>query len=141
MGTVASPVQAAIELDSLAYPLRAVQEAAYRFADRLHIAITLADDSRVRVEFAAKNLLTSEDTLRFIIREFQNVLLDQVLRLQIASETVAIRNLILAQAFSATSLLDPIGEKSNFRDDPLNIAKADQMTSLDGAHSADAKIR
>jgi hypothetical protein len=36
-----------------------------------------------------------------------------------------VRNLLLAQAFAQTSLLDPQGEQADYHDDPLNISRPD----------------
>jgi hypothetical protein len=46
--------------------------------------------------------------------EFCNEVLDQELRETIAEETAGIRNLLLAQAFSKTSLIDPELETADY---------------------------
>jgi DNA replication protein DnaD len=62
-----------------------------------------------------------ENLPQTIREDFYRDLLDQSLRKQVSDETLEIRNLILAQAFSNTSLLSD--EKANYHQDPLNIRK------------------
>lgn len=51
----------------------------------------------------------SESAANFIAEDFKREVLDQDLRSTIASETEQIRNLILAHAFSKTSLISKDG--------------------------------
>lgn len=113
-----SPV--VISVDPAVYRLAAIKKAAYRFGDRCHVGIESAGDG-VIVSLTPKTADTSTATLE---GEFRNELLDQELRETVAAETLTVRNLLLAQAFSATSLLDPVGESADYQDDPLGIRSA-----------------
>lgn len=107
-----------IDVDPTVYRLTAVKKTAYKFGDRCHVKIEILADEKIRIHLRAKRLI---DNPRFLVGEFENELLDQELREQLAEETAPIRNLLLAQAFSATSLLDPQGETAAFEADPLLI--------------------
>jgi His-Xaa-Ser system protein HxsD len=58
---------------------------------------------RVKIEFAEK---LSEESASYLLREFEKEVLDQDLREHIKRETESYRNLILAHAFSKTSLIE-----------------------------------
>ena len=115
-----TPPPSAIEIviDTGIFRLAAVKKAAYRFGDRCHVAMDSADQSGVVVRLTPKNGAISAAALE---GEFRNEVLDQELREVVADETLPVRNLLLAQAFSATSLLDPAGESGDYHDDPLGI--------------------
>jgi len=113
---------AVVDLDTRIYRLSAIKKAGYKFSNRCHTLIQPLEENKVRVTLQPKGLLGRPKDL---IGEFQNETLDQELREVIAAETEAIRNLIIAQAFSQTSLLDPQGETADYRDDPLGISQSD----------------
>jgi His-Xaa-Ser system protein HxsD len=112
-----------IELDPAVYRLSAIKKAAYRFGGRCHVQITAADGVGVQVTLIPKQPTENHDSLR---GEFCNEVLDQELREVVTEETAGVRNLLLAQAFSATSLLDPDGETASDSDDPLGIRRSDK---------------
>lgn len=115
-----SPEGLILEFESQVYRLSAVKKAAYKFGDRFHAQVSLGDGSTIRVLLQAKSPLESPD---HVAGEFCNEVLDQELREQVAEETRPIRDLLLAQAFSATSLIDPHGDEGDFREDPLGIGR------------------
>jgi len=85
-----------LRLDCAAYPVDAVQRAAYRMCDRLSVEVTRDDQTWVCAVYPADGgPATSED-----LANLRTEILDQVLRHRIRSETAAARNLILATAFS-----------------------------------------
>jgi His-Xaa-Ser system protein HxsD len=86
--------------DRQVYATEAVQKAAYRFIDRMAVNLQVTD-THVRCEIFVDPEVRMPDD---VIREFQKEVLDQHLRLKIASETESIRHLILAHAFSRTGL-------------------------------------
>ena len=118
------PSEVILEFDTGVYRLAAVKKAAYKFGGRCHVQIEMPTENRAKVTLRPKR---AEDDIRFIGGEFQNEVLDQDLREVVAEETLGVRNLLLAQAFSATSLLDPHGETADDRDDPLNVRRADKQ--------------
>lgn len=89
-----------VVFDRQAYGIDAIQKAAYRFIDRMAVNFQVTD-TQVRCEVSVD---TGASTIDDVIHEFQKEVLDQHLRLKIASETESIRHLILAHAFSRTGL-------------------------------------
>jgi His-Xaa-Ser system protein HxsD len=92
-------------LDSAVYSLDAVKKAAYRFLDRFATDIRLQTGAIVCDLVFSRN--ASEAQKEAIVADFRTEVLDQDLRERIARETAAVRNAILAVAFSPTS---PQGE-------------------------------
>lgn len=121
-----------LRFDTSIYRLVAIKKAAYKFAGRCHVRVGATEGGVVTVELMAKGLI---DDLRYIAGDFENEVLDQELRETIATETEGVRNLLLAQAFSQTSLLDPVGESADYHDDPLELRRSDHQRAgrpLDG---------
>jgi len=97
-GTFVLPVELKV------YSLEAIKKAVYKFADKASVLVKTESDSVVRVVFTfSEGIKTAQ--AKEVLSEFQNELLDQDLRLTIAQETKAVRNLILAHAFSRSSLV------------------------------------
>jgi His-Xaa-Ser system protein HxsD len=98
-----------VYFDKSTYSLTALKKAAYKFTDRASVLICNQDNqpeaSTVEVRFSFSSEKTG-DFKQKAIHDFCNEVLDQDLRETIAAETEATRNLILAQAFSQTSLLE-----------------------------------
>jgi len=94
-----------LTLNTAIYSLEAIKKSAYKFADRASILITPGSDSTVVVtfKFIGKN---ATDNLDQVVSEFSNELLDQDLREMVKRETGALRNLIMAHAFSQTKLAE-----------------------------------
>jgi His-Xaa-Ser system protein HxsD len=92
-------------LSTSIYSLEAIKKAAYKFADKASVIINPAPESSVSIvfNFAGKQAEIDPDQ---VISDFCNELLDQDLRERIKKETEPLRNLILAHAFSRTSLAD-----------------------------------
>lgn len=86
------------------YSPAAVKKAAYKFAADFSAILTVRDEHRleVRIHFAENGVASHIET---VLDAFCNEVIDQDLRELIAKETEATRNLILAEAFSKTSLL------------------------------------
>jgi His-Xaa-Ser system protein HxsD len=97
-----------LDIDSAVYRLSAVQKAAYKFSGHFHVLIDQSETAiRVRLQPKADCALPE-----IAARDFANEILDQELREVVAAETEAVRNLILAQAFSKTSLINSEEEAS-----------------------------
>jgi His-Xaa-Ser system protein HxsD len=88
-------------LDSAVYSLDAVKKAAYRFLDRFAADIHLDPEKIVCELTFSRNANDAEQAT--IVGEFRKEVLDQDLRERIAKETAAMRNAILAVAFSRAS--------------------------------------
>ena len=92
-----------LTFDTSVYRLSAIKKAAYKFGGHFY-ALVEQHEHITEVRLRPKESCASPDTLA---GEFCNEVLDQELRETIAEETAGIRNLLLAQAFSKTSLIDP----------------------------------
>ncbi len=114
--------QRTLTFDPAVYRLAAIKKAAYKFGDRCNVEITTQLSSGTAVRLTPR---TCDLNLDLIASDFHNEVLDQDLREAIAEETASIRSLLLAQAFSATSLVDPIGETADYQADPLRICQPD----------------
>ncbi len=86
------------------YSLDAVKKASYKFTDSCSFLI---NEQNTAYEVLCKPTADiPSKALDELVNSFCNEVLDQDLRERIASETHAVRSLILAQAFSKTSLLE-----------------------------------
>ncbi len=84
------------------YSIESIQRASYWFTDRCYVHLDHTRDSPVvRARLVAKD--ASQDQ-RALAGEFGNRVLDEELRLRIASETKPVRELIVAQAFAEADL-------------------------------------
>lgn len=100
------------------YRLNAIKKSAYKFGGLFHVLIEQRDRI-IEVRLKPKESCKFPDAL---VGEFCNEVLDQELRETVADETVGIRNLLLAQAFSKTSLIDSELETGGY--DSGNSAEA-----------------
>jgi His-Xaa-Ser system protein HxsD len=99
-----------LSFDLSVYGLSSIKKAAYKYGGHFFVRITESAD-------ATEVLLKPNDSCPApdqMIGEFCNEVLDQELRENIARETSGIRDLLLAQAFSKTSLLDAEFEAGNY---------------------------
>jgi His-Xaa-Ser system protein HxsD len=94
-----------LSLSTSVYSVEAVKKTAYKFADRTSIIINPGPDSTISLVFNFAGKYANNDPKQ-VIADFCNELLDQDLRERIKKETEPLRNLILAHAFSRTSLAD-----------------------------------
>ena len=93
-----------VEFDAATYTATAVKKAAYKFTDQAAILISTQDN-----KILASLTFTPDQTeiiKQQVVHGFCTEVLDQDLRESIAAQTELTRNLILAQAFSKTSLLE-----------------------------------
>ena len=92
-------------LNTDVYGLDAIKKTAYRFADKTSVLLQPLSENTISVvfNFVGKYAASNPDN---IISDFCNELLDQDLREIIKRETGPVRNLILAHAFSRTSLVE-----------------------------------
>lgn len=112
---------ASLDLSLVSYPTEVIVRTAYDFTDRLFIHTEpSADGQRATVTLMCKR---AEADLAALIGEFTNALLDHRLRIEIASETKMIRDLIVAQAFIEADLIDQSEADSDFESDPRGITR------------------
>jgi His-Xaa-Ser system protein HxsD len=95
-----------VNFDDRVYSLDSIKKAAYRFIDKFSVDFNLAKQTICcTLNFSAN--ITSE-AASLILDNFKREVLDQDLRGRIAIETEGVRNLILAHAFSKTSLVTDV---------------------------------
>lgn len=93
--------------DARVYPVIAVKKAAYKFAKDCAVVIdSLGHQFRATINLFDETMPTSAKNR--LVGAFCNEVIDQDLREQISVQTEPVRNLILAQAFSKTNLLDNV---------------------------------
>ena len=108
-------------VDLRVYPLEALFATCYLFTDRCYLFLVPEDGgSEIIVHFARKQ---PDCDLNAIAGQFSNELISQRVRSDIAAETKAIRDLIIAQAFAEADLLDRSAMNADYNDDPKGIAK------------------
>jgi len=80
------------------YPLQVLYRTCYLFTDRCYLFLTRELESPIiKIYFAGKR---PDANLKEIVGDFCNELINQQVRLTVAKETQAIRELIVAQAFA-----------------------------------------
>lgn len=84
-------------VDTRLYPEEVVFRTCYLFTDRCYLFLTTRQPDEVIVEFRQRKRGTVADE---IIGDFCNELVNQRVRYDLSRETRAIRELIVAQAFS-----------------------------------------
>lgn len=86
------------------YSLTAIKKCCYKFTGDCSIQLKMLDQNILKLIFTLSSD-SSIDVRNKLISDFHNELLDQDLREIVSKETEPVRNLILAEAFSKTSLL------------------------------------
>ena len=118
---------ACIQVDEKLFPREVVVSAAYLFLDRCYIRLEQAPRRQVLVLIKGKKKL-SKNQLANLVDEFENELLHQLIRHQVAKRTDGLRDVIVGRAlFSAEpaegeSAPDEPQEEMDYLDDPLGIA-------------------
>jgi His-Xaa-Ser system protein HxsD len=109
-----------VAVNSDLYSREALFRVCYLFTDRCYLFLSQeSSSSTIQVRFTRK----SPDTdLNKMAGEFSNELINQKVRLDIAVETKAIRELIVAQAFAEADLFDNGDSEASYLDDPKRLA-------------------
>ncbi|MDE2103404.1 MAG: His-Xaa-Ser system protein HxsD [Patescibacteria group bacterium] len=100
-----SGVGQSLSLDTTVYSLEAIKRTAYKFADRASIVINRTSDASVTVVFRFIGA-NEKNNPQQVIADFCNELLDQDLRELVKKQTEPLRNVIIAHAFSRTTLAE-----------------------------------
>jgi His-Xaa-Ser system protein HxsD len=109
-----------VSVDLSVYSLEALFRVCYAFTDKCYLFLQPEKDSSVvKVMFARK---TPDCDMPSLAGEFSNELINQRVRRQIALETRAIRELIVAQAFAEADLLDRTLSEADYVEDPKGIS-------------------
>lgn len=140
-----------VVVDPGVYPIESVMASAYVFVDRCYVLLDKLADGRIKVALTAK-AGTTDEQLAAVSGEFQNELLAQALRREVASRHERVREAIIARAlFGAAPLVDgapaePPGldprflpaEDDDYLEDPLGIAVPWEEKYGQAAPAADA---
>lgn len=113
------------QIDLSVISLFAVKKAAHKFAGRFSVSSLVPAEGVVNLTLSMQPTKGSESanyTLTALASDFSRELLDQDLRERIADQTGPLRNLLLAEAFSQTSLLASEFESADYLADPLNLS-------------------
>lgn len=108
--------------DTAVYRLSAIKKAAYKLSGRCIVNIELPDPRAARITLQCHDASADLPT---ILADFHREVTDQELREVVADETTAVRGLLLAQAFSQTSLIAPDLEDADYLADPKGISASD----------------
>lgn len=92
-----------LSFDGAVFSLNAVKKAAYRYVHTFTTDISIAD-GQIHCVLSFASPVAEEDRLR-LVSELKKEVLDQDLRERLQAETGAVRNMILAHAFSKTGLI------------------------------------
>src|SRR5689334_13694657 len=91
-----------VVFDTHVTSLDSLKKAAYRFIDRFSVEFLPSESAFLCVLRFGPD--TSEESANLTVEDFRKEVLDQDLRASIKAETEAVRNLILAHAFSKSGL-------------------------------------
>jgi His-Xaa-Ser system protein HxsD len=117
------PAQVSIDVDTRLYSPSATMRAAYKFTGRYHVAVEQLPGTDVQLKVTLRPKSPSDLVDEPGVRgDFLNELLDQRLREMLEAEFGALRELIVAQAFADTNLIDPAREEADYAVDPLKIS-------------------
>lgn len=90
-------------VDTDLYTKEALFRACYQFTDRCYLFLEQCDDQTIAVDFRRRR---PDVSLEDVVGSFANELISQRVRADLSSETQAIRELIVAQAFRDADLRD-----------------------------------
>ena len=89
------------------YSIGAILRSCYWLTDRCYVHLFPTDDGHVQVTLLAKSSEASETST--LAWDLLNSLVDNQLRVSIQQETAAVREMIVAQAFSDVDVIDDRG--------------------------------
>ncbi len=94
-----------LQFDPKIYPAIAVKKAAYKFARHFAALLSTSSDEDFKASLIFNDKIEEAEQEK-VVCAFLNEVIDQDLREQIRCQTEGTRTLILAEAFSRTSLLN-----------------------------------
>jgi His-Xaa-Ser system protein HxsD len=137
-----SESSATVYLDPRIYSKEAILRACYWFTDVAYVRIPESSDGRLAIRIELKQTGPTlanpkPPSIREFLGDFCNSLLDFELRRQVEAETAAVRQLILAKAFSESGVLEdePPGSVA----DPVESVKPSSLVQLTSAAPSSVK--
>jgi His-Xaa-Ser system protein HxsD len=130
---VDSEFSATVYLDPRIYTREAILRAAYWFTDVAYIHLPESPNDKLAVRISLKQpkaTLASPNplTIKELVGEFCNSLIDFELRRQVEDETASVRQLILAKAFSESGVLED--EPPGAIVDPVETRKPSSLIQI-----------
>lgn len=119
-----------VSVDEKVFPRQVSVAAAYRFLDRCYVRLARGAKGQLTVAIKAK-AKASEAGLATLADEFENELLQQLMRQQIAAQTEGLREVLVGRALLSAEPVEAFGPESDaaggegdidYLDDPLGIA-------------------
>lgn len=130
---VGSESSAVIYLDTKIYSKEAALKASYWYTDVAYFSFSECPDHNLAIQINLKNIQPSLEnprplSMKDLVGEFCNSVLDFELRRQIDAETASVRQLILAKAFSESGVLEdePPGNVA----DPVELKKPTSLVQI-----------
>ncbi len=108
-----------ISVDLSIHSLDVVLRASHAFTGRCTVSTRAITEGQIAVELTPR----TESDAHGLAGDFSNALIDTHLRLRIAEETRAIRELLVAQAFCEADLLDRRDSESDEYEDRRGIVR------------------
>jgi His-Xaa-Ser system protein HxsD len=137
-----SEFSAIIRLDPRIYSREAVLRTCYWYTNIAHIHAPESPDDKLTIYIKLKQRVATLGnpkpiSIEEFVGEFCNSLLDFELRRQVEAETAAVRQLILAKAFSESGVLED--EPPGTIDDPVERDKPSSLVQIMNAADAPQK--
>jgi len=119
-----------VAVDEKVFPRQVSVAAAYRFLDRCYIRLERGPKGRLKVTLKGK-AKTNRAGLSALADEFENELLHQLMREQVAAQTAGLREVLVGRALLSAEPAEPAAEDDDqagdeadldYLDDPLGIA-------------------
>ena len=115
-----------LTFDTAVYRLSALKKAAYKFSGRYLVSVALTGEKQATISVSCNDPAID---LQSVLHDIHREVTDQELRELILEETAGVRNLLMAQAFSATSLIETNVDTQDYLADPLGITAPDVTPS------------
>lgn len=97
--------QEVVTLDLKIFSINTIKKTCYKFSSQFSTRLESVCDQKINIYFSFASI-NNEEVKQGLIHQFQKELIDQDLREIVFKETEAVRNLILAHAFSKTPLVE-----------------------------------
>lgn len=127
----------AFEINPKLYPMDAILNTAYTFIDRCYVFLNGDPKKRISVQLKGKNNLSAKQ-LNDLKGEFNNELLNQILRAKIAKDNKKLREYIVGQALMGASPEQPAADSGQNTDEELDKILERELKALEEEESKSA---
>lgn len=112
------------------YPADAILNAAYIFIDRCYVLLEGDPKKSISIQLKGKNTLSAKQ-LNDLKGEFNNELLNQILRAKIAKDNKKLREYIVGQALIGASPEQPVADSGQNADEELDKILDRELKTLE----------